>query len=44
MSVVRVMKGGLSPSIECGHPLMGQKKLEFMVCDRCRGVRGWLRL
>ncbi len=44
MSVVRVRKGALSPSIECGQPRIGQKNSELMVVKRCRGlVSGWFR-
>ena len=43
MSVVRVRKGALSPSIECGQPLIGQKNSEFMVLNRCRGLVSWFR-
>jgi hypothetical protein len=43
MSVVRVRKGALSPSIECGHPRIGQKNSEFMVVNRCRGLVSWFR-
>jgi hypothetical protein len=43
MSVVRVRKGALSPSIECGHPRIGQMNSEFMVVKRCRGLVSWFR-
>ena len=43
MSVVRVRKGALSPSIECGQPQIGQKNSEFMVVKRCRGLVSWFR-
>jgi hypothetical protein len=43
MSVDRVRKGALSPSIECGQPRIGQKNSEFMMVKKCRGLVSWFR-